>query len=138
MKIKIKDIPTQGLELSQDIEPVTIGLEDSDCKCLAPLKVKGQVTKVEKTVLAHFEVESRFLFTCSRCLEAFEHTTSRELDFDYEGDDPMKTIDLGDDIRQEVIMDLPIKILCREDCRGICPACGVNLNFEKCKCQMKT
>ena len=135
MKIIIKDIPAKGLELAQDIEPVMIGLSDAECKCLAPLTVKGLVTRVENTVLAHVDVRSKFLLTCARCLEAFEKISDRELDFDYPIDPSMKVIDLGEDIRQEMIMDLPVRILCREDCKGICADCGANLNIEKCKCK---
>ena len=137
MKIIVKDIPAKGLELSQDVEPVLIGLEDADYKCLPPLKVAGKAQRVEGTVIVHVEVTARFLYTCARCLEVFEQSSVRELDFDYAVDNSMKVIDISDDIRQEMILDLPVRILCREDCRGICASCGANLNIEECKCKNK-
>ena len=135
MKIIIKDIPSKGMELEREVEPTVIGLEDAEYKCLSPLKVIGRAERVEDTVLVHVEVEARFLYTCSRCLETFERSNVKELDFDYAIDNATKTIDVGDDIRQEMIMDLPLRVLCRENCLGICAGCGANLNIEKCKCK---
>ncbi len=43
-------------------------------------------------------------------------------------------IDLSDDIRQTVLLSVPLKLLCREECKGLCPHCGVNLNFRTCTC----
>lgn len=135
MKIFIKDIPANGMELTRDVEPAVIGLDDSDFKILPPLKVTGIAQRVDDTVIVHVEVNAKFVFTCSRCLEVFERSNLRELDFDYAVDDSMKVIDVGDDIRQELIMDLPVRVLCQEDCNGICAGCGANLNLEECKCK---
>ena len=44
-------------------------------------------------------------------------------------------IDLGEVMREQFYLALPMKPLCREDCRGLCPVCGVNRNRESCTCQ---
>jgi len=44
-------------------------------------------------------------------------------------------LDVSDDLRQEIILTYPVKCLCREDCQGLCPACGKNLNSETCSCK---
>lgn len=49
----------------------------------------------------------------------------------YEGD----RIDLGEEVRQSIILALPMKPVCREDCLGLCSHCGRNLNKEKCGCK---
>jgi uncharacterized protein len=46
-------------------------------------------------------------------------------------------IDFTADIRDAIILAIPIKILCREDCKGLCPQCGQNLNSETCNCVVK-
>jgi len=61
---------------------------------------------------------------------------------DLENDEDMRfipsdtgEISLDDDIRQILLLQIPIKVLCSEDCRGICPHCGANLNTESCNCK---
>ena len=49
----------------------------------------------------------------------------------YSGDE----IDLGDYLREVIAMSLPIKVLCDEECRGLCPSCGANLNTRECSCR---
>ena len=44
-------------------------------------------------------------------------------------------VDLGDLARTAFILDMDTKFLCTPDCKGLCPGCGVNLNFEKCRCK---
>jgi uncharacterized protein len=43
-------------------------------------------------------------------------------------------IELADVVTEQVILAVPMKVVCRTDCRGLCPVCGANLNFEKCGC----
>lgn len=45
------------------------------------------------------------------------------------------TIVLDDDVRSALILDVPLKLLCSEDCKGLCAQCGANLNSEQCSCQ---
>ncbi len=54
-----------------------------------------------------------------------------EENFSYSGD----VLDLAEYLRQSFLMSQPLKILCREDCRGLCPVCGVDRNREECCCQ---
>jgi len=94
--------------------------------------------------------------TCSRCLNPF--TKQKELDimlvFKYENtrdkdakekeidEDEINVIFIGDpiiDITEylinEIMLDIPIKPLCKEDCNGLCPVCGTNLNEDTCDCK---
>jgi uncharacterized protein len=48
-----------------------------------------------------------------------------------------KTLEIGPVVREAIVLSLPMKALCREDCKGLCPACGVNLNDVKCDCVVK-
>jgi uncharacterized protein len=61
-------------------------------------------------------------------------TEERAYKFDFEIDPENEFIDLGEEIRQEIIMANPPRVLCGKDCKGICPKCGANLNVEQCKC----
>ncbi|MBM3211747.1 DUF177 domain-containing protein, partial [Candidatus Poribacteria bacterium] len=46
-------------------------------------------------------------------------------------------IELSDDFRESLLLELPIRILCSENCKGLCPKCGQNLNDGKCDCKLE-
>ena len=86
------------------------------------------------------------VWLCDRCGEVFdkpfhldcEYLLATELE-DEENDEILLledgTVDLGELSREVFILNMPTKLLCREDCRGLCPGCGVNLNYEVCRCK---
>ena len=100
------------------------------------------------------QVESRLRLECGRCLEPFDVPVRMSVDLlflpqrantgDGESeisDEDLTTafyhddqIDLGLMIREQFQLSLPMKPLCRDTCRGLCPMCGVNLNGERCSC----
>ncbi len=135
MKVIIKDITQRGLELFERLEAGSIGLSPEDLQCLSPLTIKAKITRVENTILAHIEIQGRYSFLCARCLETGESDLSQEFNFDYAIEKGLEFIELTEDIRQEIILSSPVNILCSDDCKGICPRCGVNLNKEQCKCK---
>jgi uncharacterized protein len=47
-------------------------------------------------------------------------------------------MELGDSIREQALLALPVKVVCREDCKGLCPRCGKNLNQESCNCSSQS
>ena len=86
---------------------------------------------------------------CGRCLEAFTGGIESELDLVLRtGPDGIRMEDedetapfIGDEwiafdapVREALILSMPIKPLCRPDCRGLCPRCGENLNVSSCTC----
>lgn len=60
----------------------------------------------------------------------FPEKSSADVDYFYSGD----SIELDDFVRETVVMNVPGKILCSDDCAGLCPRCGTNLNDKKCGC----
>ena len=46
----------------------------------------------------------------------------------------LQAIDIEEDVRQTAILTVPLKVLCKDDCRGLCPMCGTNLNEQQCAC----
>lgn len=137
MKIFLREIPAKGLEIDRDILPDEIGLAADGLNITAPLAVKGNIRRVEDTAFVHVEVKTRCRFLCARCLEPVEKDISIKNDFDYLIEKGTEFFDVGEDIRQETILHLASRTLCSKDCKGICPGCGVNLNKEKCRCQVK-
>lgn len=78
----------------------------------------------------------------SRCMEfSFEHILVNELENDQEEDFILlqdMQLDLDELLRSDVILALPMKFLCRDDCKGICSICGVNRNQAECHCSTQT
>lgn len=112
------------LELENDgivsvISPVTFKFE-------AQLHASGVVIRGNAAVIISGE--------CGRCLAPVEETVSTEytlfLDEPGSGDE----IDIADDIREELLLAFPANIICDEECKGLCPHCGINLNRKSCKC----
>jgi uncharacterized protein len=96
----------------------------------------GEMINVKGHVLATVEAQ------CSRCLRYFDYNIS--VDFDenyskYDADDEVypivdNSINLKDMIIDSIILSMPFKILCSNECRGLCPECGYNLNEGNCNC----
>lgn len=87
----------------------------------------------EMLVRGTLEVELSCL--CSRCTEVFRQKV-RVLSFvrAYKLASENESIDLTNDIREDILLALPINLVCSSSCRGLCPCCGANLNKESCAC----
>jgi len=134
IKISLRDITTNGLNIDQSIPKEGIGLTSEEVDIRSLLNVKARIEKVDNFIIADTHIKAEFGYLCARCLEELYSTEERSYKFDFEIDPGMEYIDLGEEIRQEIIMANPAKILCSKDCKGICPDCGANLNKEECKC----
>ena len=135
MKIAIKDIQPEGIEISGHIPVATIGLtQDDPGYFIAPLDVQAKVSRVNNTVLAKTKVHGKYRSACARCLAEIERDWNGNFLFDFAVDKQTEAVELDEDIRQEVLLSLPPRVLCKEDCKGICLGCGADLNTEKCRC----
>jgi uncharacterized protein len=98
---------------------------------------------------------------CSRCLEPFDWSLSQPFELTYSqkipkelhGDESQEQgltaeqigviyyegeeIDFSDAIQEQVVMAMPYKVLCKEDCKGLCPHCGTDLNQHTCQCHSR-
>ena len=115
-----------------------------------PVRVTGKIENRAGVVRLVFSVKSVLSLQCDRCLKAsekamdysFSHIIVRELsntddeEFDYvvcaDG-----MLDLEELARADLMLELPTKVLCREDCKGLCPKCGKDLNLGSCDCKTK-
>jgi uncharacterized protein len=127
--------------------PDEVGL---DSRFTRDLQIQATLEKTSRQLYMRVEIKTGAAFMCDRCLEEFQQDLSSGYgvmlvtDQDAAGADgeeiqvisPDSThVDLGEDVRQFVILGLPQKVLCREDCAGLCPTCGSNLNLGKCECK---
>ena len=114
------------------------------------LEVSAQCTAVGNDYLVRVEPKAECVFFCDRCGEPVKTEISGQVQTLYTFDrvkyqeansDDIRLLNPSEqeiDIRQDVIdsltLSIPAKILCRDDCLGLCPRCGVNLNQKKCRC----
>jgi uncharacterized protein len=122
--------------------------EGLDFSLSAPVNVTGQLSSAgQGSFYWRGELRTAIAATCRRCLAP----ASLRLDVpvnilfteDDQADDPSvypippraKTVDLRDAIREELILGVPDFVLCREDCAGLCPHCGKDLNEGPHECQ---
>ena len=110
----------------------------------APVKVRARLRSFAGSVELNAVVEYTMSMPCDRCAEPvtreytreFSHTLVRESREDT-GEFitvPDERLDLDALVLEDLIMDMPGQYLCREDCKGLCPSCGKNLNEGPCEC----
>jgi len=115
---------------------------------VSPVRVKGQVRNTGGLVELGYTAGFTYSKPCDRCLEIaeksvayrFRHTLA--LSAENEDTDDIiiaagYTLDLFSLVRDDILLELPVKHLCSDDCRGLCPTCGQNLNEGSCGCAKK-
>lgn len=132
MRVKVSGIPEGGLTLSERLDPAALDLGTPDLCFSAPLLVTALFQKQPDAVLVAVAVAGQAEETCSRCLERTDHPYDERFHLDYSTQERLD-LDVTDDVRQEILLSLPVKSLCRENCRGLCLKCGANLNERNCE-----
>lgn len=164
MIIELDDIKEQGLSLelieAYDRFPALNELHaDGEAIFIQPLDIKLMARKFEGMVIVEGSVTTAVRLQCCRCLQEFEQsldasfsvTYARQLpDMEDGGDDGEvelqaedlgmlafegDEIDLTETVQEQVVMAMPFKPLCREDCHGLCSQCGADLNAGDCGCR---
>lgn len=137
-------------------EPTAFEPEDPDYRVAAPVELSMDVEKAGgKAYRVTGRATTRLELTCSRCVEPFEVPFDARFELRYvpqadgvaEGEHEIAeddltiafysegTLDVLDLLREQFQLALPMKPLCAEACRGLCPECGVNLNRTACDCR---
>ena len=146
MKINLKQIFNIVGE-SKDIAYSISESELSDIRGFvfsSPVEIKGRVYNRAGVVYLEYSVDFTLSLICDRCLVPFEKEYS--FDFDHivvpsisgDSDDYIvaegESIELNDIAVTDLLLQLPTKILCKDDCRGLCMVCGCDLNESQCNC----
>ena len=139
-------------EGDEQILPFVFALDLSDVQqwgdrpFQAPVKISGQATNRAGIVTVRYAADYLLSGNCARCLEPveqkkhqeFTHTVVRKLNQQQDDDYIVcedGILDLDSVAQDDILLELPIRMLCSEDCKGLCPVCGCNLNKEQCSCQ---
>jgi uncharacterized protein len=153
MRFKINEIGAEGLPLNV---PVTSDWMAAACPDLDAhpgtkgLALRGRLEKIGEDYLLRASLQGQVETTCARCLEPAQVALNVPLVVTFVSAEANKTgddedpdvigflgneIDVGDEIRDEILLALPINPLCKESCRGLCTVCGANRNVTACACK---
>ncbi len=124
-------VPTQVFQV---YNPKELDLEFVDLKYSSDLNMVGVVEKGPDTVSFHGTLTSDVCHICGRCLKQVEDHLRQPFELFYEIKDK-EDIETVNDLREALILDHPIRYVCKEECRGLCPTCGINLNESRCHCE---
>jgi len=147
VSIRIAQLSYGIHEFHLSSEPSDLGL---DANFRHSVEIDATLEKGSRQLLLTAKVSTSGMFRCDRCTEEFEQplTSKYMLVYMYSLDGPgadeqedvrmitpeTPSLVLTGDIRDTVMLSVPLKLLCRDDCRGLCPICGVDWNRQKCSC----
>lgn len=155
MLFDLKKLHGTREHVERTFQPSAFDPQDADYRVVAPAELVLDVERIgDDTFGVSGRVRTRLETDCSRCAEPFEIPVDATFDLRYvpqvhnagEGEleveeDDLATayhregmLDLVELLREQFVLALPMKPLCSEHCRGLCPQCGTNLNRSQCDC----
>jgi DUF177 domain-containing protein len=162
VKLRVEDITADSKELAfaepdQEINRILSAGPIHEFHVEGPVAVTVSYYRAGTDLFFEGRFVARVGATCARCADDFDAPCDRHFRFmlspksvGYEAEDNLRAddlefslyegeqVDLSPLIREQLILALPTRALCREDCRGLCPRCGANLNQGECGCRAET
>lgn len=155
--VSINDLPPSGKEFTLDDQGIwqePIKEFKMECRITEPLKARVFVMPADDGCLVRGELSGAVTVPCNRCAEnadinidnkfdeyeeipentrAAQDSKNAEGHIVFDRNAPM--LNLAEIVWEQFMLSLPVSPLCREDCRGLCPQCGANLNIAPCSCK---
>ncbi|HUY13997.1 MAG TPA: DUF177 domain-containing protein [Terriglobia bacterium] len=156
MLITREELAFHPLRVDKTFEAGEQDYQSSDFRQIEALDIKALADLVGEDIHVRGQLRTRLESECDRCAVQFDFPVESDFDLYYR---PVSTIarneeievsgdeldvgfyqgdgvDLEDLIREQVLLSLPMKMLCGAECQGLCPACGVNKNLATCQCEV--
>lgn len=139
MKIILKELSDSVKTFTRKYDPEKMKLDSAKFKMfhLHPLRVTVRAKLKNNRLLIAVEYICYMEFECVRCLKKFYTDIRNRFNLEYSVSKQQEFVDITSQIREEIILNYPVKPLCEKSCKGLCKICGVNLNFENCGCNEK-
>lgn len=127
----------------RDVEYNIAGDELGESAKIKNVSLKVEFYRAAETICLRFFGNATVLTACDRCLADLEldmdldetyylfPENTPDVDYFYSGEE----IELDDFVRETIVMNMPGKVLCSEDCKGLCSKCGADLNLGDCGCE---
>jgi uncharacterized protein len=153
MKIVISEIPDEGIDLKIDEK-----FEIDTVKLTSSVQGNLSIKKVGHEIVVQGDISTGAELQCSRCLKNYVDEMNIPINVIYhpveelktEGKHEIKEDELemgfysGDEfdplelLKEQIVLNIPMKPLCSDECKGICPNCGVDLNTTNCSCKERS
>src|SRR5215203_5553493 len=154
MIIDLITLESSPYEFDFEVAPEEIDLEGEDVKLKNAVRVKGKLTRHISQTDAEGVISAELELECTRCLKQIDkqfeipfeaafvtpenYTQAKEAEINAEDLDVSvlegNEIDLTELVREQILLNLPEQVFCREDCKGLCDKCGANRNLINCNC----
>jgi len=159
LAIPLAGIPEQGYHIDTLLSAKDLQPEGAEGLPLSSVRLSGTISAVDSEYLFQGRLQGTFSRPCDRCLEEAQVPFDIEIVWCFEEGAPSEVagkeapehevnfaeseerrtfqgneIDLSPHVWEELVFALPVKFICREDCRGLCPSCGANRNTTSCNC----
>jgi uncharacterized protein len=155
MRIELDKLEETGNAFAHSYEPEEIVLDEEHVRLTSPPEVEARVHRSGREVRLRGRLGARAEVDCDRCLKTVaipvetsfdvayvpvEDYTSSEVAELQEEDLSLsvfdgETIDVDELVREQLLLALPARALCGEECKGLCPTCGADRNTNPCDCQ---
>ena len=135
-RVPVRQLLRTSLEFDTEEKPERLELGEDGPRWEGSIRLHGALYAVDGEVIVNAHLEANQAIPCSRCLDEIHKPDRKDL---------MLSLEIGNKthlnllpyFREELLMDQPLHVLCREDCKGLCARCGVNLNHQACVCEKK-
>ena len=134
--VQVKNIPDEGLELTGQLPLRDLDIQDDERFIFGEslLSFSFHVAAARSDVIVTGSFSAEIQAVCDRCDEPAPLKIQENDIFHRYKNNQEQPVDLTEDIREDILLALPQVFLCSEDCRGLCPKCGQNLNQGTCDC----
>jgi len=157
MRIELENLEGSKGDFAHVYNPEELNPVDERVKLTAPATVNGKVRLSGNEVFVNGHFDTRAQVECDRCLKPIELPVSADFELEYiTGSEYESTavaelteaemsvavfdgeaLDVDEIVKEQILLAVPTRMLCREDCKGICPECGTDRNRGECNCETK-
>ena len=154
MRIELENLEGGKGEFARVYQPDELNPVDERVSLIAPAAINGKVRLSGNQVFVNGHLDARVQVECDRCLKPVEVPVDADFTLDYiSGSEYESTetaelteeelsvavfdgdgLDVDEIVKEQILLAVPTRMLCREDCKGICPECGTDRNTGECKC----
>jgi uncharacterized protein len=154
LRITLAELELHRVTASESYNPGSLDYHGAEFRQTAPLKLNATAELLAGDIRIRGHLETRLECSCDRCLRPVDIPVSSDFDLFYR---PMQSIareeeieipademevgfysgdgiELADVATEQVILAVPMKVICKTECRGFCPVCGANRNLTHCEC----
>lgn len=151
---RIMAVNNNQVDLKYQIDVESINYYGDKIIISEPASLQGKLYNMDEKTFLDCAISAELKVNCGRCLNSFHKNLATKLsvelieeqdglnieDEDEDKDDIIlyqdDNIDLAKIVREQIIMSIPMKLLCSENCKGLCVQCGINKNEEQCQCKL--